>query len=97
MRTTPLVVHASAAHARAVRFRDPGEIESARADLEEAKALNAIGKAGLTPEQRERVAVALLTDTVAAWLQRTLAAAPKELDPATRAKVARLLSGGEGR
>lgn len=95
MATQPLVAHAVTARARAGLTNDPDLIAATKADLAEAKALAALDRAGLTSEQRERVGVALLTDSVQDWLQRTLAEAPRNLDPATRAKVARLLAGGE--
>ncbi len=93
----PLVAYAVGARARAGIIRDPALVEQTAAALNEAKALSAIDRATLTPAATERVAVAMLTGQVQAWLDRQLDAAPKNLDPATRAKIARLLTadGGE--
>lgn len=98
MPAKPLVAHASAARARAGLINDPDLIAATAADLTEAKTLSAIQRANLTTKQRERVGVAMLTDTVEEWLQRNLAAAPN-LTPATRATIVRLLTvqDGEGK
>lgn len=95
--TYPLVTQATAARARASLTENPAKIEAAQRVLNEAKVLGAIQRAGLTEEQAGRVAVALLTDDVEAWLRRSLADAPRALDPATKAKVVRLLAAGGGR
>lgn len=95
MSATPLVTHTSAALARATRGRNASKavIKAARADLDEAVALSALSRAGLSRDQRERVALALLTDSVDAWVTRTLDAAPP-VSAATRARIARLLAEG---
>ncbi len=73
---------------------DPEAVAAARADLTKIKVVAAIARADLTPEHADQIAAALLTDQVADWLSNTLAAAPKALDPATKKKIVRLLSGG---
>lgn len=81
-------------HARAVRSGTPAEAAATRVALSEKKVLAAIARADLTPESRDRVAAALLTDSVEEWLNDALAEAPRELTPATRSRIVRLLSGG---
>lgn len=92
----PLIAHTVTARARASFANDPALVDQTAEAVAEAKALSAIHRAGLTPEAAERVAVALLTDKVDTWLHRTLAQAPRNLSPATRAKIVRLLT-AEGR
>lgn len=95
MSASPLVSSASARLARAYRAGlSADEVATAHADLEEAKAVQALDRADLTPERRERIAVALLTDSIEAWVTRTLDTAPA-VSPETSARLARLLAEGE--
>lgn len=73
---------------------DPEVVAAARGDLTKIKVVAAIARADLSPEHADQIAAALLTDQVQDWLDNALAAAPRTLDPETKAKVVRLLSGG---